>query len=478
MLTHRSIFLSLFLFFFVTFASAQNRNIKSADKAFSEERYVDAAQKYLKGFKKLKNNQLEKERVNIQLAKAYKFMNDLRRAQSYYLRLIRAKVQERYPEIQLEYARILMGLAEYEEAKKQFEDYQLLIPEDPQASIGLKSIEKIKEWTQNPINYSIENLRKINTRFSEFSPAYYDNNYQSIVFTTTREEAIGKAKDAWTGMDFSDLYFSRIDSKGDWTSPESIDDSETANTGANEGQATLNDRFSSMYFTRCFQSETRPSGCSILEVKKSGHLWSEPKIVFLGGDSSNAIGHPTLTSDECTIVFSSDFPNGIGGKDLYIAHRKSKNDKFMRPRNLGAIINTSGDELFPFLRNDTLLYFASNRQIGIGGLDIYRVTIKGDTAASEVENMGMPINSSSDDFGIVFHPNQFETGFFSSNRSGGRGQEDIYTFSLPPTEYVIRGTIIDEYSLQPIRDLEVLLKDDSKKISNCLFFRFIETTIL
>ncbi len=464
MLKKHFLLLGLFLFLVNPFISAQNRNIKLADQAFSEARYAIAVQKYLKGSKKIKSKSLEKERVNIQIAKSYGFMNELKRAKSYYSRLIRSKAQENKPELQLEYARILFGLEEYDEALKQFQAYHELVPDDPQAEIGIRSIEMIEEWTKNPINYSIENMRKINTRYSEFSPAYYDQNYQSIVYTTTREEAIGKAKDGWTGMDFSDLFFSRIDNKGAWTNPESIDDSETINTPANEGQATLNDRFNTMFFTRCFQSETTASGCAILEVKKSGRLWGKPSILFLGGDSTSTIGHPTLSSDESTIIFAADFPNGNGKHDLYIAHRKKKGDKFMHPRNLGVLINSSGDELFPFLRNDTLLYFASNGHIGMGGLDLYKVTIKGDTAASEVINMGTPMNSSSDDFGIVFHPKQFESGYFSSNRSGGRGQEDIYSFSLAPIEYKIQGIIIDDYSLQPIKDLEVVLTNNSRQV--------------
>jgi len=290
MLNHRSLFLSLIFLLTTTFLIAQNRNIKIADEAFANERYTEAVQKYLKGYKKLKKNRLEKARVNMQIAKSYLMMNDLRRAKSYYSRLIRSKAHHQKPELQLEYARILLGLANYEEAKKQFEAYLLLVPNDPRALIGLKSIDKIKEWTENPIDYTIENIRKINTRYSEFSPAYFDKNYQSIIYTTTREEATGKAKDGWTGMDFSDLYSSRIDSKGVWTTPETIDDTETINTSANEGQATLNDRFNTMYFTRCFQSETTASGCAIMKVKRSGRLWGEPQMVFLGGDSTNSIG--------------------------------------------------------------------------------------------------------------------------------------------------------------------------------------------
>lgn len=462
MFTNRKLFLSLFILLFSLSLYAQNRNIKIADQAFADERYVEAAQKYLKGYKKLKKNRLEKERVNIQIAKSYLLMNDMRRAKSYYNRLIRAKLQEKNPEFQLEYARILLSLAEYEEAKKQFEAYLLLVPDDPQGLIGLASVDKIEEWNANPIDYTIENIKKINTRYSDFSPAYFDKNFQSIVYTTTREEAIGKAKDGWTGMDFSDLYSSRIDSKGAWTSPETIDDTETVNTGANEGQATLNDRFSTMYFTRCFQSETSASGCAIYETKRSGRIWGEPTAIYLGGDSSSSIGHPTLSSDERTIIFSADFPKGSGGQDLYIAHRDKKGEKFLRAKNLGPIINTPGEELFPFLRNDTLLYFASNGHIGMGGLDIYKVTILGDTVASEIQNMGIPINTSFDDFGIVFHPQEFESGFLSSNRKGGRGNEDIYSFSMPPIEYAIKGTVIDDYSLQPIKDLEIVLSENAK----------------
>lgn len=460
MLKYRFIFLSLLIVLQFNTAYSQNRHLKAADKAYQDQLYQEAISKYLKGYKKIKKNKLEKERVTFQLAKSYLMVNDMRRAKSYYSRLIRSKVQEQKPEILIEYGRILMGLAEYEEAKKQFEALLLLQPENKDAENGLASISHIKLWNENPVGYTIENLRKINTRFSDFSPAYYDQNYQSIIYTSTREEAFGKFKDGWTGMDFSDLFFTRIDSKGEWTTPESIDDTETINTAASEGQATLNDRFSTMYFTRCFQSDITKCGCAIMEAKKSGRLWGEPKILDLGGDSTTSIGHPSLSADECTIVFSGNFANSLGGQDLYIAHRKTKNDPFGRAKNLGHLINTTGDELFPFLRNDTILYFASNGHTGLGGLDLYQVTILNDTAASEVENMGVPMNTQWDDFGIVFHPTQFESGFFSSNRTGGRGQEDIYSFSLPPIEYAINGTIIDEYSLQPIKDLEVVLTDD------------------
>jgi len=463
MLKHRFFFLCLLLVLGTSSVFAQNRNIKAADKAFEEERYIEAVEKYIKGFRKLKSNKLERNRVSYQLAKAYLKMNDLRHAKSYYTRITRLNMQEQKPQILLDFGRVLLGLGEYDAAKKQFEAYQKLVPDDIQGTIGLQSVEKIKEWEENPKNYTIENLKRVNSRYSDFSPAYYDPNDQSIVYTTTREEALGKSKDGWTGMDFSDLYFSRIDSKGNWTKPESIDETETINTTANEGQATFNDRFNTMYFTRCFQSADKANGCGIMEVSKSGRLWGEPKMLQLGGDSTNAVGHPALSSDECTLIFAADFDHGYGGLDLYIAKRKTKSDAFMHAYNLGPIVNTPGDELFPFLRNDSVLYFASNGHIGMGGLDIYHTLLKSDTVASEVENMGIPMNSSADDFGIVFNPREFESGFFSSNRKGGRGREDIYSFNMPPIEYAIKGTVIDEYSLQPIKDLDVLLTDENGK---------------
>lgn len=445
-------------------SEAQNRHIRAADKAFETQLYREAAERYKKGYKKLDTRE-EKAEVAFKMAECYRLTNELRRAKAQYKRLLRYDMQKEIPEIVLRLGQTHLMLEEFKEAEEYFVQYDSLMGDDPQAKIAIESIKFARRSIGNPKNYTLENIKKINTKFDDFSPAFQDNNYQSIYFTSTREEATGKDLDGWTGEDFSDIFYAKIDRKGEWSKPESIDENEIINTEDNEGQPTFNSRFSRMYYTRCFTSEDKPSGCLILQAKRSGRNWEEPQVVELGSDSSAVVGHPALTEDENTIVFAANFDRGAGGKDLYIATRESVMEPFGHPRNLGPLVNTRKDEMFPFFRNDTTLYFSSNGHVRLGGLDIYQVIIKGDTVFSEPVNMGYPINSPADDFGIVFDPTQHESGYLSSTRPEGRGGADIYSFVLPPLEYTISGIVTDDYTFQVVPGLEVLLlgSDGSEK---------------
>lgn len=462
-------FLISFIFFSSLTISAQNRHVRAGDAAFETQLYREAAEYYKKGYKKLKTRE-EKAAVAFKMAECYRLTNELRRAKAQYKRLLRYNMQKENPEIVLRLGQTHLMLEEFEEADQYFIQYDSLMGDDPQAKIAIESIKFARRSINNPKNYTIENIKKINSKFDDFSPAFQDNNYQSLYFTTTREEATGKNIDGWTGEDFSDIFYSKLDRKGDWSKPETIDEEEIINTEDNEGQAVFNSRFNRMYFTRCFTSEDKPGGCIILEAKRSGRSWDEPQLVDLGVDSTDVVGHPAISEDEKTIVFAANLERGAGGKDLYISTRESKGEAFGRPRNLGPLVNTRKDEMFPYFRNDTLLYFASNGHVRLGGLDIYQVIIKSDTVYSAPINMGYPINSPSDDFGIIFDPNQQEAGYFSSNRNGGRGGADIYSFILPPLEYTISGIVTDDYTYQVIPGMDVLLKgsDGSEKKTKTL----------
>lgn len=468
---------------FQTEAWTQNRHIRAGDKAFEEQLYQEAAVKYKKGYKKLKNKE-DKQAVSFKLAESYRKTNELRRAKSQYKKLMRYNAHSENPEIVLRYGQILLMLEEFKEADIQFKIYDSLVGDDPQAKIAVESIKFARRTLENPKNYTVENIKKINSKFDDFSPAYQDNNYQSLYFTSTREEAFGKDIDGWTGEEFSDIFYAKIDRKGEWSKPENIegggdekkrgdddeDDGQVINTKGNEGQPIFNSRFSRMYFTRCFTSPDRPCGCLILQSKRSGRSWDDPQVVELGSDSSHVVGHPAISEDERIIIFAADFERGYGGKDLYIAVRESKLGPFGRPVNLGPLINTKKDEMYPFIRDDTTLYFSSNGHIRLGGLDIYQTIIKGDTVFKEPINMGYPINTPSDDFGIIFDPNQQEAGYLSSSRLKGRGGVDIYSFILPPLEYTITGIITDDYTYQVVDGMQVLLlgSDGSEKTTKTL----------
>jgi peptidoglycan-associated lipoprotein len=194
-----------------------------------------------------------------------------------------------------------------------------------------------------------------------------------------------------------------------------------------------------MYFTRCKNAKNKVWGCQILSTQLVGGAWSKVKVIDISNDSV-VIAHPAISPDDLTLYFVSDMPGGQGGKDIWKVTRTSAGGDWGMPENLGAEINTSGDEMFPYVHSDGTFYFASNGHIGMGGLDIFKAN--NDEGHWVVENMGYPINTYADDFGITFQ-NDNEQGFFSSNRTM-RGDDDIFVFTLPPLAFSLVGLVVDE----------------------------------
>ena len=449
-----------FLFILIIPAHAQKKQVKAADDAFIEKKYSTALESYRKAYSKVKNDSDEKNRINFQLAECYRYTNNIRRAIIQYKRLEKIKYQEKEPLILLYLADALKSDKKYAEALIRYKTYQQLAPEDERAENGITSCSLAQEWEKNPTNYVIDNLKKINSREDDFSPAYANSTLNTIVFTSSRAAASGSQKDEWTNQDFSDLFITRLERNGNYTPPvlldneeEGIDNELKINSSGNEGTPQLNASFTAIYFTRCPSGGTKNQGCKIYTSTRSGRNWSRPKALQFEQDTSSIVGHPTISRDELTIYFSSENKNGYGGKDIWMAKRALKSGSFGKPQNLGPEVNTPGDEMFPFLRNDTLLYFSSNGHIGMGGLDIYRATYN--SGWEKVENLRPPLNSSGDDFGIIFHP-QKEEGFFSSNRKGAH-KTDLYSFYQPLIEYRIEGTVKNENSLLYIEDAEISL---------------------
>ncbi|MDE6295588.1 MAG: OmpA family protein, partial [Muribaculaceae bacterium] len=156
-------------------------------------------------------------------------------------------------------------------------------------------------------------------------------------------------------------------------------------------------------------------------------------------DTVTAVGHPAVSPDGKYLYFTSDMPGGYGGKDIW---RIQLDERKGTLENLGPQINTSGDEMFPYMRTDSLMYFSSDGHPGFGGLDLYKAQLNSTGDFWSVENMGLPMNSPGDDFGITFGPG--ESGFFSSNRGDGRGYDHIYSFELPEIKVTISGWVVDK----------------------------------
>jgi peptidoglycan-associated lipoprotein len=438
-------------------SAQQKRNFtQEADQAFDDQMYYTAIDKYKKAYSKVKSNRTEKKRILFQIAECYRLTGNAKRAESQYKRMIRIGYQKTNPLTLLYYADALMENEKYAEAAENYQAYIELAPEDPRGRIGLESTELTVKWMENPTRYEVTNEKKFNSRSDEFAPIYADKKYSSIVFTSSREGSTGNRIDDWTGQNFSDLYISQIDRKGDWSNPQLLDEDRAVNTEANEGAAAFDSKFNVLYFTRCEVGKKEVLGCRIYESRRKGRGWAEATMVQIDIDSSVTYGHPTITSDELTLIFASDLKGGFGDKDLWMATRDRKSKPFGKPVNMGANINTHGNEMFPMLRNDTLLYFASDGHPGMGGLDIFKVSLK-DGKWGKPENMKFPVNSYADDFGITFKGEE-ERGFLTSNRSGGRGAHDLYSFFERPLLFTLAGNVRDEESLQFIEGAKVVLE--------------------
>ncbi len=466
---YRKYFSLILLLLIPVILSAQRKNpARSADDLFNRHQYYSAIDKYKKAYSKIKNNREEKNRINYKLADCYRLTENYRRAEMAYKRLIRAGWAKKYPEILLHLADMQKINGHYDEALQNYQAYSEKVPDDPRGRLGTETIPLIQKWTENPSKYKISDVKKINSRNADFAPAFLSDNYNELVFTSTREEKNSKNKeiDKWTGQPFSNLYVSRQDRKGEWSVPKPIGASGNINTKANEGAAQTDSRFNNLYFTRCKVTPDVASQCQLFVSRRTGRSWGKARPVkILNVDTLQSYGQPTLSRDGLMLIFSSDRKGGQGGKDLWVSIRKTKNSAFGRPVNLGKIINTKGDEMFPFLRGDTTLYFSSDGHGGMGGLDIFVSKIDSSGKWGKPQNLKYPMNSPFDDFGIVFHPTK-NFGYLSSNRKGGRGKEDIYYFIEPPLEFTLSGTVTNERTLFGVPNAQIkLVKDNGSSLS-------------
>tara|TARA_B100001142_G_scaffold238937_1_gene237678 strand:- start:6402 stop:8405 length:2004 start_codon:yes stop_codon:yes gene_type:complete len=418
------------------YAQKKSRKMKKADFAFSLEEYSKAAELYKKAYKKTKNRAVKAE-IIFKQAECYRMSGNIKRAESYYKRAIKAK----YPNIivYLRYADVLRMQGDYEDAVNQYTKYIQLNPVDVRGEMGLKSCNFALKWKDVPTRYKVELMPVVNSRFSDYSPAFGNGEYSELYFTSSREGGLTDKTDARTGEPFSDVWFSKINKKGAWSRPIAME--EPINTEGNEGSVFVNKRGTAMYLTQCKVEKKKDLGCGIYVSKRKGKLWGAAQLVQIKVDSNTTVGHPSLSADETIMIFSSDLSGGYGGKDLWMSVKEKRN-RWSDPINLGPLVNTPRDEMFPFLAADGVIYFASNGHVGMGGFDIYKTSQDDNGAYILPVNLKAPVNSSGDDFSFIVEDSG-ERGYFTSNRSGGKGGDDIYQFELPPLELSVQGIVTD-----------------------------------
>ncbi|MCK5692785.1 MAG: OmpA family protein [Bacteroidales bacterium] len=405
-----------------------------AQAAFDAGEYFEAIDLYKNAVSKVNDN-TQKTAILFKIGECYRILGDARSAELWYKKAVREDFQD--PIIFLRYGQMMLINEKYTEAEEQFNKYMELVPDDPRGRVGIESCEAAVNWKDNPSGYLVESMRYFNSRQRDFSPGYINDTYTELYFTSTREDASGNDTHGATGQNFADLFTSTLDRKGKWSVPVPV---ESLNSEFEDGTPNMSSDFTTIYFTRCIKGKNQQLGCQILSATAGGRDWSEPKVELEELGDSVTSAHPAISPDGNTLYFVSDMPGGLGENDIWLVTR-GQGGSWGKPANLGEQINTPGNELYPFVHNDGSLYFSSDSRVGLGGLDIYRAT-KDETGSWSLENMKPPINSPEDDFGIVFEVD-VERGFFSSSRKG-RGNDDIFSFVLPPLEFSVTGVVRDE----------------------------------
>jgi peptidoglycan-associated lipoprotein len=429
---------------------AQKNYKQDADMAFSGNKYYQAIDLYKKAYTKEKSKEVKAE-ILFKIGESYRLKEDGTQAAVWYNKAITAK----YPDPLAIYyvANIFKSQGRYEDAIVEYNKYKAANPSDKRADEGIKSCEKSKEWKDNPTRFIVNPMPLLNSEDFDFSPVFADKKNEEIYFTSTRQGSAGSEVSDVTGMNFSDLYSSKRDKKGKWSEPSVLN--ETVNSPASEGAACLNTRRNTIYFTRCGVQSKGVMGCSIYSASKAGQKWGPATIISVAQDTFT-VGHPAISDDDMTLVFASNIPGGQGGKDLWYITYDKKGKTWSEPTNLGSEINTAGDEMFPFIRDNGELYFSSNGHSGMGGLDIFKATSKGVNQWATVENLQSPLNSPANDFGIIFEPGQ-DRGFFTTSREGGKGGDDIWQFYLPPMLFSLQGIVKDVETEAPLANAKIKL---------------------
>ncbi len=414
-----------------------------ANAAYEAGEYYEAIDLFKKAYGKVSDKEKQAEIV-FKIGECYRTIGEPRQATLWYRKALMQDYQN--PELYLRYGQSLMRYGRFEEAQEQFETYKDLVPDDPRGDWGIESARTAKDWIDNPTGYIVENMRYFNTFQRDWSPSFASADYMDVYFTSTREDAQGNDKHGATGQSFADIFSSRMDRKGKWSVPVPV---EALNSEFEDGTTNFSSDFSTVYLTRCKVAKNQKLACQIYSAKRSAGEWGEPTSLNILGDSITA-AHPAISPDGETLYFVSNMPGGIGENDIWMVTKES--GEWGEPKNMGEEINTPGNEVFPYVHPDGTLYFSSDGRIGLGGLDIFKAK-KDELGSWVIENLKSPINSFEDDFGIVFEA-EMERGFFSSSRKG-RGNDEIYSFVLPPLEFAANGVVRDDRTNQLLQGAKV-----------------------
>lgn len=447
------------LAFIVVALNPSVAQIGKGDKYVEHGEYIKAIPCYKKETRS-KNTDKHQE-AYIKLANLYKLTNQYAKSEETYRKLMDLNPNQP-KEVVFNYAQVLKANNKYEEAAEQYANYIKLSPNDEMAKNAMKFCREIKYYLSRPIEYSVQNIETINTDKSEFSPFITGNK---LMFVAEKEQFdfVNYAIDDYSGQPYMNMYVSNLQGTN-------VEKSKTLSKNINsyyhDGPGCISSDGQTLYFTRVdyISKKGHINRSKIFSATNNGKSWKNIKEISLNSDDYS-IAHPSINADHTILYFTSDMEGGYGGKDLYMS--KKEGDSWGPPVNLGPDINTSGDEMFPCIRKDGILFFSSNGLPGFGGLDIY--------SAKEIDrkwilnrNEGLNLNSSTDDFGITFLNDS--VGYFSSNRPGGKGLDDIYLYNFKSKSAVVEGTVLYTENIRDYANAKkVLLLDEFGNVVDSMY---------
>jgi len=436
-------------FLFPSLSFSQKLTTKLADKSFEEFAYIEAISLYEYAYEKdTTDNYLIKR-----LAESNRNIGNTEAVESWLKKLIDRHTEQ--PEDIFNYSQALKSNGKYLLAEQWLKEYSDLRPEDGRVNMQVSLLEYIKFLMRDSTNYEIMNTA-INTIGSDMGPAFYKDK---LIFSSTSIGTKASATYNWNELPYLKMHSAKIGPYGDLNSVESF--APKLKTAYHDGPVSIDSKKDIIYFTRnnLVKGKTSKSRDGVVNLKIFLGKLEEDEWKMSGSFRFNSdqysVGHPSIDKEGTVLYFASDMPGGYGKSDIYFS--VLSNGIWSKPFNLGPKINTEGNEFFPFISNDGVIYFASDGHGGLGGLDIY-FSVPEQGIFNSIENMGYPVNSSKDDFGLALDSTGVK-GYFSSNRSGGKGDDDLYFMKIKRIPVIIRGVIKD-------RDTKDVLSDATVSVIN------------